>query len=146
MPDRKALGPLLGCTAHLARERMDARLSQYDVTPAQTHVLLYLQRGGGEAPQGELTEFLRVKPSTINGILDRMVEKGLVRRTADESDARRKLIALTALGQSKQALFRHGFAEAEEVITRGFSPEETEQFRALLERVVRNLEEDRAQC
>ena len=55
MPDRKALGPLLGCIGHLARERMDVRLSQYDVTPAQTHVLLYLHRNGGEAPQGDLT-------------------------------------------------------------------------------------------
>ena len=36
------IGPLLGHAAHLARERMDVRLARYDVTPAQTHVLLYL--------------------------------------------------------------------------------------------------------
>ena len=44
------LGPLLGRCAHLARERMDARLADCDVTPAQTHVLMYLMRSGGQAP------------------------------------------------------------------------------------------------
>ena len=37
-----ALGPLLDHAAHLARERMDARMSRYDMPPAQTHTLLYL--------------------------------------------------------------------------------------------------------
>ena len=72
-----ALGPLLGHAAHLARERMDARMSRYDMTPAQTHTLLYLCDQGGSVPQREVVEHLRVKPSTVNGILDRMEEKGL---------------------------------------------------------------------
>ena len=61
---------------------MEARLSRYGVTPVQTHVLLYLFRHDGQAPQCQVTEFLKVKPSTANGILDRMVEKGLVDRVA----------------------------------------------------------------
>ena len=77
------LGPLLGHAAHLARERMDARLSRYDVTPAQTHTLLYLCGHGDCAPQRDVVAHLRVKPSTANGILDRMEEKGLIRRAAD---------------------------------------------------------------
>ena len=85
----KALGPMLGRCAHLTRERMDARLAGCDVTPAQTHTLLYLHRHGGQAPQCAVTEFLKVKPSTANGILDRMEEKGLVTRSVSGSDARR---------------------------------------------------------
>lgn len=146
MHDRNALGPLLSYTGHLARERVDARLSQYDVTPAQTHVLLYLHCHGGEAPQAEVTEFLRVKPSTVNGILGRMAEKKLVTRAADDSDARRRLIALTDLGRSKQEQFRRGFAEAEALIAKDFNPEEKAHLCALLERVIQNLEEDRSTC
>ena len=48
-----ALGPTLGRCAHLARAGMEARLSRYEVTPVQTHVLLYLFRHGGQAPQWE---------------------------------------------------------------------------------------------
>ena len=73
--DCVSLGPLLGHAAHLARERMDARLSRYDMTPAQTHTLLYLCGHGDSVPQREVVEHLRVKPSTANGILDRMEEK-----------------------------------------------------------------------
>ena len=82
------LGPLLGYATHLARERMDARLSRYDMTPSQTHTLLYLSSHGYTAPQRDVVEHLRVRPSTANGILDRMEEKGLIRRTADENDQR----------------------------------------------------------
>ena len=73
------LGPLLGHATHLARERMDARLSRYDMTPSQTHTLLYLSSHGYTAPQRDVVEHLRVRPSTANGILDRMEEKGLIR-------------------------------------------------------------------
>ena len=73
------IGPLLGHAAHLARERMDARLSRYDMTPSQTHTLLYLSSHGYTAPQRDVVEHLRVRPSTANGILDRMEEKGLIR-------------------------------------------------------------------
>lgn len=82
-----ALGPMLGRCAHLSRAGMEARLSQYEVTPVQTHVLLYLIRHGGQAPQCQVTDFLKVKPSTANGILDRMVEKDLVVRSVSGSDA-----------------------------------------------------------
>ena len=71
----KALGPMLGCCAHMARERMDARMSRFGMTPAQTHVLLHLHQSGGQLPQRELLDSLKVKPSTVNGILDLMEEK-----------------------------------------------------------------------
>jgi len=73
------LGPLLGHATHLARERMDARLSRYDMTPSQTHTLLYLSSHGYTAPQRDVVEHLRVRPSTANGILDRLEEKGVIR-------------------------------------------------------------------
>ena len=92
------LGPLLGHATHLARERMDARLSRYDMTPSQTHTLLYLSSHGYTAPQRDVVEHLRVRPSTANGILDRMEEKGLIRRTADENDQRQKQVTATEKG------------------------------------------------
>ena len=74
--DKPRLGPTLGRAAHLAKANMGARVAQFDITPAQTHVLLYLHHHGGQAPQYELTSFLQVKPSTANGVLNRMEEKG----------------------------------------------------------------------
>lgn len=138
----RGLGPALGWAAKLSKANMDARVSRYDVTPAQTHVLLYLQQHGGRVPQHELAEFLRVKPSTVNGVLDRMEEKGLVRRSVSGSDARCRLITLTEKGAEQQALFQQSFLDVEEAMVRGFSQEERETLCALLDRVIQNLKED----
>ena len=138
----RGLGPALGWAAKLSKANMDARVSRYDVTPAQTHVLLYLQQHSGRVPQHELAEFLRVKPSTVNGVLDRMEEKGLVRRSVSGSDARRRLITLTEKGAEQQALFQQSFLDVEEAMVRGFTQEERETLCALLDRVIQNLKED----
>lgn len=146
MEQEKPLGPMLGRAAHLARERLDARLSQYDMTPVQTHLLLHLNQCGGQAPQCDLTEFLKVKPSTANGILDRMAEKNLIVRSVSGKDARRKLITMTDKGRQQQQRFEKNFWESEAIVTRGLTAEEQAVFRALLERIIQNLEEDRATC
>ena len=138
----RGLGPALGWAAKLSKANMDARVSRYDVTPAQTHVLLYLQQHGGRVPQHELAEFLRVKPSAVNGVLDRMEEKGLVRRSVNGEDARRRLITLTEKGAEQQALFEQSFLDTEEAMVRGFSQEEREALLSLLNRVIQNLKED----
>lgn len=144
MEHPRVLGPMLGRCAHLARERMDARLSQYDVTPAQTHTLLYLHRHKGQAPQCEVIQHLRVKPSTANGILDRMEEKQLVTRTISDSDARRRLITLTEKGEQLQEQLHQAFHETEDMMMQGLSGEERNLLFSCLERVIQNLEEDRS--
>ena len=143
MSGMRDFGPLLGRCAHLTRERMEARLSDWEITPAQTRVLLYLHRHDGKAPQHEVTEYLKVKPSTVNGILDRLEERGLVSRSISDADARRRLITLTEKGRQRQDWFRAIHQEMEAVIVRGFSPEEVRLFRNMLERTIQNLEEDR---
>ena len=143
MYEKNVLGPLLGRAGHLCRERMDFRLSQYEVTPAQTHLLLYLYDCGGQAPQRAVTAYLRVRPSTANGILDRLEEKGMVTRSVSGRDARRRLITLTERGREQQERFRESFQSMEDVILRGFTPEEISSFYGMLNRVIQNLEEDR---
>lgn len=140
------LGPLLGHAAHLAKERMDARMSHYDMTPAQTHTLLYLCREEAPVPQREVVAHLRVKPPTANGILDRMEEKGLIRRTADAADQRQKRVLVTEKGRKQMLLAQEAFQTAEDLIVRGMTAEEGAALRNLLCRVIENLEEDRTQC
>ena len=143
MHEHKPLGILLGHCAHMARERLDARLNPYDVTPAQVHVLHYLYHQENRAPQCEVIEHLRVKPSTAGGILDRMEEKGLVERSADSSDGRKKYVALTEKGEKLQKQLKQAFIDTEQMLTSGFAAEEQEMLFLLLHRVIQNMEEDR---
>lgn len=141
-----AFGPTLGRCAHLSKERMDARLSGRDITPAQTRILLYLNSHNGQAPQCEVTRFLRVKPSTANGILDRLEDRGFVTRSVSGSDARRRLITLTEKGREQKELFQQVYLDVENTILRGFSQEEIQLCQSFLDRIIQNLEEDRTLC
>ena len=106
--------------------------------------------GGGYAMlpilQREVVEHLRVKPSTVNGILDRMEEKGLIRRTTDENDQRQKRVSATEKGREMKELVQNAFQDAEAAMARGLRPDEAETLRSLLGRVIENLEEDRTTC
>lgn len=133
-------GPLLGHSAHLAKEQMRTRMSRYDITPTQTHVLLYLTEHG-PAMQSALAEALGVKAPTANGVIDRMEEKGLLVRTVDERDARRRLVRLTEKGGTFVEELKECFDRAEEAIVQGFSREEQELLRSFLRRIIENLEE-----
>ena len=132
-------GPLLGHCAHLAKEQMRSRMERFDMTPAQTHVLLYLHENGATT-QTTLAEQMRVKAPTANGILDRMEEKGLLVRTVDGRDARRRLIRLTEKGEGLVEELRGQFILAESAILQGFDQAGQCQLKSFLQRIIKNLE------
>ena len=67
------------------------------LTMSQLRVLHLLQAGPG-TPAGAVAAFLKVRPSTATGIVDRLVRDGLVRRERDDLDRRRVRIWLTDQG------------------------------------------------
>ncbi len=146
MEEVRSLGQTLGCAAHLFRERADTRMASCGVTPLQAHVILFLNCCGGSLSQLELGRHLRVKPSTVNGIVDRMVERGLVERSADASDARRRRVALTQGGMMQLERCRQELLDTERLVEKSLSPGELAQLHSLLGRVIQILEEDREKC
>ena len=89
------LGPLLGYCNHRAYQRMEQKLRRYGVTPIQCRSLTYLHRQPGPVTQKQLQQHLAVKPSTVNGIVDRLVEKGMLTRSPGEKDGRCRILRLT---------------------------------------------------
>ncbi|MFN8590545.1 MAG: MarR family transcriptional regulator [Thermomicrobiales bacterium] len=59
--------------------------------------VLYLIREGVVFP-GELARKLRVAPAVVTGLLDRLEQRGYLRRLADPDDRRRLRLALTEAG------------------------------------------------
>ena len=89
MKKPELIGPLLGYCNHRAYQRMEQKLRRYGVTPIQCRSLTYLHRQPGPVTQKQLQQHLAVKPSTVNGIVDRLVEKGMLHQVQviDLSDA-----------------------------------------------------------
>ena len=73
-------GPLFGYCDHQVQKLMDRQLRQYDVSPMQCRTLTYLHEAEGEVNQKQLERHLMVKPSTVNGIVDRLEGKEMLRR------------------------------------------------------------------
>lgn len=67
------------------------------LTMSQLRVLYMLQAGPG-TPAGAVAAYLKVRPSTATGIVDRLVRDGLVIRERDDIDRRRVRIWLTERG------------------------------------------------
>ena len=80
-PEQEHFGPMLGYCDHQILKLMVRKLRRYDVSPIQCRTLTFLSEQPGDVPQKTLQEYLRVKPSTVNGIVERLEEKHLLTRS-----------------------------------------------------------------
>lgn len=89
---------LLTKTQQVVFQQFKARLAEYDVTPVQYGVLKCLWCQNGQNPS-QLAGSLSLDSSTISGILDRMENKGMIKRIADHRDRRSLKVVLTEQGR-----------------------------------------------
>ena len=78
-----------------------------DITIGQLHCLKTI-RALGAPSMTELSDSLQLQPSTVTGLVDGLVEHGLVERREDEEDRRLVRVALTDHGKRRGD--RHGKA------------------------------------
>ncbi|HKH40384.1 MAG TPA: MarR family transcriptional regulator [Solirubrobacterales bacterium] len=79
------------------KQRMVATAQEFELAPQQMIALRIL--GGGPRKMSELAQALFCDNSNVTGIVDRLEERGLVRREAAEGDRRVKLLVLTDEGE-----------------------------------------------
>ena len=99
---------------HHGRPRIMQAGQAVDLSPPQGIVVRFLDQ---PRPMGELAGLMHCDSSNMTGIVDRLEERGLVRRTAAEGDRRVKLIELTERGQELREEMTRRMAEPPEPIT-----------------------------
>lgn len=139
-----SLGQMLNHCAHLTRQYMDRQLRAYQVTPVQSFALIYLhqQEGVSEVTQRDLERELRLKAPTVNGIVDRMAEKGLITRTTSRTDGRCRVLELSGKGREAVESFRTAARRSDELIRGELSDQEEQLLRDMLGRLIVNLENE----
>ena len=114
------------------------------LTMTQLRVLFRLRAEDG-ASAGVLAERLRVTPSTLTRIVDRLVRQGLVRRETDEDDRRLVRHYLSDSGaRTVEELERRGRARTNEVMDR-LSDRQLERLVLALEDLTAALDDQEAE-
>ncbi|MEU3887967.1 MarR family transcriptional regulator [Streptomyces sp. NPDC029041] len=106
----------------------------YGLTPQQGQLLCVLLDG----PYGmsELGETLGLAKSSLTGLVDRSVRRGLVRREADPRDGRAVRVGLTDEGAALAGKFHAETCRRVEALPSGLSGSERDRLAVLLSRVV----------
>lgn len=94
--DTDTFGFLITDLSRLIKADLDRRIVDegIGVTPGEARTLLHAARAGA-VRQNVLAERMGLEPMTLSTYLDRLEERGLVRRVPDPTDRRAKLVYLT---------------------------------------------------
>ena len=103
------------------------------------HVLLFPLTRLGPLRQGALAELVHADPSTVSRHVTLLVERGLVRRVADELDGRASRLVVTPAGEAVMEAMRHERDAMLEQVTHSWTPQELETFTRLLRRFVQGF-------
>ncbi|MBM6830108.1 MarR family transcriptional regulator [Anaerotignum lactatifermentans] len=116
------------------------KMQSIDLTSSQSGIIQYILRHPHEkVTAGNLIERLRLSKPTISKIIKLLERKGLVERSTDNKDLRKRIIVLTKKGQSLEEELQRIDQQAEEILLYGMTAEETAQFLGLLQKALENL-------
>jgi DNA-binding MarR family transcriptional regulator len=135
----KRFGFLIAEVGRLCGKRYDdlAR-SSLELTRAQCRMIAYLAHYG-DMNQARLAQLLDVAPISAGRLVERLEEGGWVVRTDNPNDRRELQVSLTAKASAVLTRARRVGDEVAAEALAGFTPEEAEQFSAMLQRVRANL-------
>ena len=117
------------------------QLADLGLTQGEWAVVAALAKAGETClTPSQLADLTNVAPSSMTHRLDKMAERGLIRRSPDEANRTRTLISLTGDGWD---LFSEAIRESNVVesdILRGLTGDERAELAGLLERVIEQLD------
>jgi DNA-binding MarR family transcriptional regulator len=102
-------------------------------------VLLYPLVRLGPLRQGALADLVHADPSTVSRHVAALVEQGLVRRVADESDGRASQLVVTEAGEAALEALRRERESHLERVTADWSAEDLATFTTLFGRLLDDL-------
>lgn len=112
---------------------------QLGLTIPQIILLSSLAELGGRSPMRDLVRQTCQAGATLTGIVDRLIDAGLVARDRDEEDRRVVYVALTNAGRATLAAVEARAAANMAQITADFSDDELISFNGYLQRTLSRL-------
>jgi MarR family transcriptional regulator, transcriptional regulator for hemolysin len=136
-PER-SLGYLLVDAVRLMRRDFYDRAKGLKLTPALARLLYYVHRAPG-LRQADLAARLEVTPVTLSRMVDRLAQRGYVRRAADSADRRAFRVFVDRAGEPLVGRMDQIGALTAARATRGLSERDRTALLRQLQRIVDNL-------
>jgi DNA-binding MarR family transcriptional regulator len=108
--------------------------AEHDLSLTQLRVLAILR--DHEPTMGELATYLGLERSSVSGLIDRAVKRGLVRRDPSNGDGRAVRLSLTPDGQHLASLGAEEIATLITPMTAGLTPADQKRLGILLDRML----------
>lgn len=121
------------------KSKVDNALSTHGQTLARLETLSSIAHHPQGITQADLATFMRIEGPTLVRILARLEADGLVTRTVDAGDSRRKSVALTAVGRIALATQRQTAAALRRDALAHLSDREIAAGIALLRKILHGL-------
>jgi DNA-binding MarR family transcriptional regulator len=113
----------------------EATKAGYDMTPVQYGALAAIREWPG-LDQATLAAHIAYDRVTIGGVVDRLVQKGLITRQVSRKDRRARELYLTDAGKIALDLLRPFVLHMQELLLEGLTESERSQFIDLLKKAV----------
>jgi DNA-binding MarR family transcriptional regulator len=126
---QESLGFLLLQLRRAMRAELERKSRPYQTSAAQWTVLAALHWGEA-ATVSEIARFLLIDATGVTRLVDRLEDKGLVRRGAHETDRRVNVVRLTASGRKLMRKLERAALEVDEAFLGRLAPGEARQFLA----------------
>ena len=124
----------------LARKLLE-RVAAEGLSSGQPKVLEFLLEHDG-CMQKEIAQACSVEAASVTSLLNKMERDGLVERRIPRDNRRVSQVWLTEAGREKAQIVGDTFAELEEIVFTGFTPDEKQTMLVMLQQIQRNLKED----
>jgi len=111
---------------------MDGQLDDIGLSAPEAHVLAYTQVYG-PCRIGELVRVFGFKKPTMTSMLDRLEDRGLVKRAPNPEDRRSLLVSTTARGGRRAQAARRRVESFDDAIGRQVTPADRAGFERVLE-------------
>jgi DNA-binding MarR family transcriptional regulator len=107
----------------------------FDLTPVQYAALAAISANPG-LDQVTLAGIIAYDRTTITGVVDRLVQKGLVVRRASPRDRRARTLQITDVGVTTLRAIAPAVEEAQRIMLRGLTEPEAREFMRLLRKAI----------
>ena len=120
-------------------QAMTTALESMELTASQGHIMAFLAHQKTPPCPRDIESEFQLSHPTVSGLLSRMEQKGFIELRTDPDDRRCKRIYILPKGEQCHELMHRTIRENEKRIVEGFTPEEQELFRQLLQRAITNM-------